>query len=236
MKPVRNLTLDTEYEWRVKVWYCSGGNGGWTDGLNFTTADECPNVGNLSVTPNNPTKATFTWDDSNGPYEFMRIKVRIDSISNPVASDWFLVGGAGVTYGTYSKQKNGLTPGETYKGQARTWCDPNGGAYNALSWSSFGVWTQPTNRIEAGEAITNLDVYPNPSRDIFNVTFTSEDVQNLDVKIINVVGEVIYIENLEQFVGEYTKQIDLTTYTKGIYFLEITTTNDGVINKKLILQ
>ena len=32
MKPVRNLTLDTEYEWRVKVWYCSGGNGGWVDG------------------------------------------------------------------------------------------------------------------------------------------------------------------------------------------------------------
>ena len=59
MKPIRNLTLSTEYEWRVKVWYCSGGNGGWTDGPNFTTADECPNVGNLAVTPNNPTKATF---------------------------------------------------------------------------------------------------------------------------------------------------------------------------------
>ena len=68
------------------------------------------------------------------------------------------------------------------------------------------------------------------------MTFTSEDVQELDVKIVNVVGEVIYTENLEQFVGEYTKQIDLTTYTKGIYFLEITTTNDGMINKKLILQ
>ena len=42
-------------------------------------------------------------------------------------------------------------------------------------------------------------------------------------------------ENLEQFVGEYTKAIDLATYTKGVYFLEITT-NNGVVNKKLILQ
>ena len=41
--------------------------------------------------------------------------------------------------------------------------------------------------------------------------------------------------NLEQFVGEYTKQIDLTNNAKGIYFLEIETI-DGVINKKLILQ
>ncbi|MAX69423.1 MAG: hypothetical protein CMP60_07060, partial [Flavobacteriales bacterium] len=29
--------------------------------------------------------------------------------------------------------------------------------------------------------------------------------------------------------------VDLSTYTKGVYFLEITTDN-GVINKKLILQ
>ncbi|MBR76343.1 MAG: hypothetical protein CMD36_00270, partial [Flavobacteriales bacterium] len=32
-----------------------------------------------------------------------------------------------------------------------------------------------------------------------------------------------------------TKQIDLANYTKGVYFLEITT-NNGVVNKKLILQ
>jgi hypothetical protein len=235
MKPVRNLTLATTYEWRVKVWYCSGGNGGWTDGANFTTAGECPNVGNLTVTVNNPTKATFDWDNSNGSYEFARIKVRVDSLTNVQASDWFLVGGFGVMYGTYTKQKNGLTPGETYRGQARTWCDPNGGAYNALAWSPLVTWTQPTSRIEGGEAIANLDVYPNPSRDIFNVAFTSDDVQDLEVRVINVVGEAVYTENLEQFVGEYTKMIDLGTYTKGVYFLEITT-NNGVVNKKLILQ
>ena len=96
--------------------------------------------------------------------------------------------------------------------------------------------TQPTTiRLEGGSAITNLNVYPNPSRDIFNLRFTSEDVQNLDVRIINVIGEVVYTENLQQFVGEYTKQVDLSTYTKGVYFLEITTDNE-VINKKLMLQ
>ena len=57
----------------------------------------------------------------------------------------------------------------------------------------------------------------------------------LELRVINVVGEVVYTDNLEQFVGEYTKAIDLSTYTKGVYFLEITTGN-GVVNKKLILQ
>ena len=52
---------------------------------------------------------------------------------------------------------------------------------------------------------------------------------------MNVIGEELVNDNLEQFVGEYTKTIDLTDNAKGIYFLEITT-NNGVVNKKLILQ
>ena len=84
-------------------------------------------------------------------------------------------------------------------------------------------------------AINNLEIYPNPSRDIFNVSFTSVDKQDLRVRIINVIGEELVSENLEQFIGEYTKQINLSDNAKGIYFLEIET-NDGVINKKLILQ
>ena len=131
---------------------------------------------------------------------------------------------------------NGLVSGESYRAKSRTWCAPAGGSYKAPSWTSFIYWTQPTSvRLEGGDAIANLDVYPNPSRDIFNVSFTSEDVQDLKVRVLNVVGEVVYTENLDKFVGEYTKAIDLATYTKGIYFLEITT-NNGVVNKKLILQ
>ena len=60
-------------------------------------------------------------------------------------------------------------------------------------------------------------------------------MQDLKVRVLNIVGEKIMSENLQQFVGEYTKQINLEGNAKGIYFLEIET-DDGVINKKLILQ
>ena len=81
----------------------------------------------------------------------------------------------------------------------------------------------------------DLAIYPNPSRDLFNISFTSDDVQDLRVRILNLIGEELVNEDLQQFIGEYTKQIDLTNNAKGIYFLEIET-NDGIINKKLILQ
>ena len=133
--------------------------------------------------------------------------------------------------------EKGSSAGVSYRAQARTWCNPQGGAYKAASWTPLIFWTQPGGaRLEAeNTAITNLEVYPNPSRDIFNVSFVSDEVQNLEVSIINVVGEAVYTANLDQFVGQFTKEVSLATYPKGVYFLEITT-NKGMVNKKLILQ
>ncbi len=230
-KRVINLTPSTQYEYDFKIWYQDGTVVTWHAYGTFTTLDDCPNVGNLAVTTPSTTKATFTWDDSNGAYSFVRIKSRVDTNNGA----WFNIGGSGVAYGIFTKNKNNLSPGTSYRAQARTWCDPNGGAYKALSWTSLIYWTQPTIiRLEGGVTIKNLDVYPNPSRDVFNITFTSEKIQDLKVRILNLIGEELINEDLEQFVGEYTKAIDLATYTKGIYFLEITT-NNGLINKKLIL-
>ena len=89
--------------------------------------------------------------------------------------------------------------------------------------------------MSGGTTINNLDVYPNPTDDVFNVSFVSEEIQTLSIRILNIVGEVVYTENLEHFVGEYTKQISIGDNSRGVYFLEITD-NQGTINKKLILQ
>ena len=163
-KRLTNLTPETTYEYRIKAWYCNTtGASIWSSIDTFTTAPVCPNVGNFAVSTPLTTRAVFTWDDSNGPYSFVRIKFRIDSIQNPTGSDWQSAGGFGVFYPTFTRNKNGLTPGETYRGQSRTWCDPSGGMYKSLSWTPLIFWTQPTVvRMEGGQSITNLDIYPNP--------------------------------------------------------------------------
>ena len=234
-KLILNLTANTNYEYQMKAWYCGGSTSSWSGIETFTTLDNCLNVGNLAVYGATPTKATFTWDASNGVYSFVRLKARVDSISNPTGADFFQIGGAGVSYGTFTKNKNNLTPSQTYRGQARTYCDPNGGGWKSLSWTPLVYWTQPTIRIEGGESIVNLEVYPNPSKDIFNISFTSESIQDLRVRVLSIVGEELIVEDLQQFIGEYTKKVSLNENAKGIYFLEIETKN-GIINKKLILQ
>ena len=44
-------------------------------------------------------------------------------------------------------------------------------------------------------------------------------------------GEVLYLQQKEKFVGAFIKQIDLAKNRKGIYFLEIET-SDGIVNKR----
>ena len=77
-----NLTPGTTYEYRVKAWYCNtSGSSTWSAIDTFSTLGECPNVGNFTVSTPLTTRAVFSWDDSNGPYSFVRIKLRVDSLS-----------------------------------------------------------------------------------------------------------------------------------------------------------
>ena len=205
-KTLLGLTASTTYEYYMKAWYCGGPSSAWSTLQNFTTLDICLNVDNFAASTPTTTKATFTWTLPATAYSFARIKLRVDT----VGSTWTTAGGFGVFYPAVTKNKNSLNPGTTYRASVRTWCDANGGPYRSAAWSTPIFWTQPTSiRLEGSTAINNLEIYPNPSRDIFNVSFTSVNKQDLRVRIINVIGEELVNENLEQFVGEYTKQINL---------------------------
>ncbi|MGY8950140.1 MAG: T9SS type A sorting domain-containing protein [Flavobacteriales bacterium] len=43
------------------------------------------------------------------------------------------------------------------------------------------------------------------------------------------------IENNDIFIGEFTKQVDLSEYPKGIYMVQIRT-NNSFITKRIVVQ
>ena len=224
----------TTYEWRMKAFYCGGGSSNYSPIETFTTAGSCPDLTNLAVQTfsGNHTKARFTWDTT-GVYIYARVSLRVDT----TGSAWQTVGGFGTYYPDFFQIKFGLEAGQSYRAGARAYCDSTISRHRS-NWTPFIFWTQPGTliRIESeNSSIENLSIYPNPSRDVFNISFVSEEKQNLRVRILNVIGEEVYKEDLQQFIGEYVKPINLEQYNKAIYFLEIKT-DDGVINKKLILQ
>jgi len=231
-KTLQNLISGTTYEFKMKAFYCGGTESGYSSPSQFTTAADCPEMTNLSVQTytGNQSKATFLWDTT-GSYVFARVALRVDT----AGAIWQTAGGFGVYYPSLSVNKFGLQSGESYRAQGRTFCDSNITSYRSW-WTSPVFWTQPGSiRMSGGKTITNLDVYPNPTKDIFNISFLSEEIQTLSIRVLNIVGEVIYTESLEEFVGEYTKQISIGNNSKGIYFLEISN-NNIITNKKIVVQ
>ena len=224
----------TTYEWRMKTFYCGGSSSNYSPIQTFTTADDCPDLANLAVQTysGNHTKARFTWDTT-GVYIYARVSMRVDI----TGSAWQTVGGFGTYYPQLFQIKYGLQAGQSYRAGARAYCHATISRHRS-GWTPFIFWTQPGTLIKIESeysTIENLTIYPNPSRDIFNISFISEEKQNLKVRLVNLIGEQLISEGLKQFIGQYTKEIDLTNKAKGIYFLEIET-DDGVINKKLMLQ
>jgi hypothetical protein len=83
--------------------------------------------------------------------------------------------------------------------------------------------------------VAKLDVYPNPSRDVFNVTFTSEEVQSITIKVINMLAVEVFSQQYSHVSTQFLEQIDLSNYLKGIYSLEIHS-NSGTFYRKIALQ
>jgi len=83
--------------------------------------------------------------------------------------------------------------------------------------------------------LDQLNIYPNPSKDVFNLDFISLINQNLKLKIISSIGEIIFEEKINNLQGLYRTSFVLTNYNKSIYLLEIQT-ESGMLLKKLILQ
>ena len=232
-KQLLNLNPSTNYEFKMKAFYCNGTSSNYSAPVQFTTQDPCPDMTNLTATTfnGNQSKVRFDWDTT-GSYTFARILLRVDT----AGSAWQTAGGFGVYFPTLFVNKFGLQPGESYRAQGRTFCDSNITAYRSPTWTSPIFWTQPgSTRKNGGVSIADLTVFPNPTRDIFNVSFVSDDIQDIQIRVINVLGNIIYKEDKQKFIGEYIKQIDINKFGKGIYFLEIETL-DGIINKKLILH
>jgi len=85
--------------------------------------------------------------------------------------------------------------------------------------------------IESNENLNSaVSVYPNPSNG--EVFITTENIHsNAIVTVFDATGKIIQYKNLTST----TSKIDLSDYEKGIYFIQVTTT-DGKITKKVILN
>jgi parallel beta-helix repeat protein len=81
----------------------------------------------------------------------------------------------------------------------------------------------------------SVKVFPNPTTGIITLEIQQQQPGKIGLCLFNMHGQVIWCEAANKQSKDLKKQIDLSTYPKGIYYLRIND-NNNVIMKKVILQ
>lgn len=83
---------------------------------------------------------------------------------------------------------------------------------------------------------STIGVFPNPSSDIFNININlSNSKKQVVITVFDVIGKSVYTETIKNPTTQINKSINLTSFSKGVYVLNIQL-DDDVLSKKLIKQ
>jgi|GEM_PF-196136 len=93
---------------------------------------------------------------------------------------------------------------------------------------------QDVTSVDEFEAISSLTVYPNPASGKFFLKM-NRGFSNGLLRVIDAAGNVVYAKNLESIVAAQTLELDASTWTRGIYFVSLTSEN-GVQTTSVVIS
>jgi hypothetical protein len=116
--------------------------------------------------------------------------------------------------------------------------------YVFITWSSNSTTQLPGWEIsyeidnvgvDEAEVFSNVEVFPNPASEALNVSFMNEKGQSVNIRLVDVTGEIIYSNTLNGTGVEIRENIDVTNFAKGIYILNLTS-DQGSVNRKVVIR
>lgn len=79
----------------------------------------------------------------------------------------------------------------------------------------------PENPIASDEVL----IYPNPTNGMFTLSYFSNGSQENEISLYNLVGQVVLTKAVSQSAGFNTVTFDISSFSQGIYMLELRTEN-----------
>ncbi len=78
------------------------------------------------------------------------------------------------------------------------------------------------------------DLYPNPVTDNLNISVTLPKPDQITVNILNITGQVIYTKKADYESGQKVLKINTTSFSKGMYFVQVNYNNGQKLTQKFI--
>jgi PKD repeat protein len=80
-----------------------------------------------------------------------------------------------------------------------------------------------------------MTIAPNPNKGSFMLKFFNTDNEQIEIKIFNTTGRLVFHEKIDSCNKKYSKQINLAKHAKGTYYLQLIS-KSGILNKKFIVE
>lgn len=93
---------------------------------------------------------------------------------------------------------------------------------------------QPTAASRPAADDKKLLVYPNPSTGIVHIDINGFEGRKTELRILNVIGSVIYRESLTELNERFTKTLDLSKFASGLYYVKLESDNASEMRKLVI--
>jgi hypothetical protein len=81
---------------------------------------------------------------------------------------------------------------------------------------------------------SRMTLYPNPTSGLLNMQIQSAETQDMQIRVMNMLGEVLYTEKLNVISGTQQKALDFTGYPKGIYILQVLTKTESAAQRFIL--
>lgn len=212
-----NLTPNTTYYFWVKS-NCGNTQTDWASGGSFTTYPEsqCNAPTQLFTDPESATVVNIAWVEAT-PTPSNGYLYSYSTVNDPLSANAI----TGTTTDTFAVLNN-LTPNTTYYFWVKSIC-----GNTQTDWASGGSFTTQMLSAESF-SIKNLKLYPNPVKDILNLSL---DKEITTVSINNLLGQEVFTKTI----NSNETSIDVAGLAAGTYLVKVTSNNE-VKTVKIIKQ
>jgi hypothetical protein len=219
------LMFNTKYFWRVRAFNLIDTSNS-TDTWKYTTIQYVNTLKPANDTTGVTTLTKFIWQKMNGVY---RYNLEVDTntaFANPRSYTF----GGNLTQFTIP-----LT--HPLKGmQSYYWRMKAINKLDTSDWSPVKHFTtgSPVG-IEKINSGSQVNIYPNPAKNYLNIEINNETNGVASISIMNIVGQVVIIENIDLNSGLTVKQLNTAGLSNGIYFIKVTN-NGNIITRKVVID
>lgn len=108
--------------------------------------------------------------------------------------------------------------------------------YNILVSRDTKSECWPASVGSVASTVQYVSLYPNPTHSSVNLKFFANNTGNVSIKVTDVVGKTIYVQQLATRTGENETQINTSGWAKGVYYISLLSNTERFEVVKLIVE